>query len=159
VVCSSNRAFLRLFTYVKQLLASAGAQDAKLAALCALLKDSVPYYNWVGVYLLDEQTKSDLVLGPFAGAPTEHVRIPFGAGVCGQAAVLQKTMIVQDVRKERNYLSCSPLVKAEIVVPISFAGTLQGVLDLDSHERAPFTDADRAFLERVCALIARLLVG
>jgi L-methionine (R)-S-oxide reductase len=159
VVLSSNPAFLRLFSRVKQLIASTGAQDEKLAALCALLKDAVPYYNWVGVYLLDERIKSDLVLGPFAGAPTEHIRIPFGAGVCGQAAVLQKTMIVPDVRKEQNYLSCNPLVKAEIVVPISFAGTLWGVLDIDSHERAPFTDADRTFLERVCALIARLFVG
>jgi L-methionine (R)-S-oxide reductase len=143
---------------VKQILESSDAQNEKLAALCALLRDSVPYYNWVGIYLLDEQTKTNLVLGPFAGAPTEHIQIPFGAGVCGQAAVFQKTMIVPDVRKEQNYLACSPLVKAEIVVPISFAGTLRGVLDIDSHERAPFTDADRAFLERVCALITRLLV-
>jgi L-methionine (R)-S-oxide reductase len=143
---------------VKQILESSGAQNEKLAALCALLRDSVPYYNWVGIYRLDEQTKTNLVLGPFAGAPTEHIQIPFGAGVCGQAAVFQKTMIVPDVRKEQNYLACSPLVKAEIVVPISFAGTLRGVLDIDSHERAPFTDADRAFLERVCALITRLLV-
>lgn len=159
MVCNSNQAFFPLITRVKQLIASTGAQDEKLAALCSLLKDSVPYYNWVGVYRLNEQTKSDLVLGPFTGAPTEHIRIPFGAGVCGQAAVRQKTMIVPDVRKEQNYLSCSPLVKAEIVVPIRFAGALRGVLDIDSHERAPFTDADRAFLERVGALIARLLVG
>ncbi|MGC9443632.1 MAG: GAF domain-containing protein [Candidatus Methanospirareceae archaeon] len=156
---SSNHTFLRLITHVEQLLASSVAQDEKLAALCTLLKDSVPYYNWVGIYLLDAQTRNDLVLGPFTGTPTEHSRIPFGAGVCGQAAVRQKTMIVPDVRKEHYYLSCSPLVKAEIVVPIRFAGTLQGVLDIDSHEPAPFTDADRAFLERVCALIARLLVG
>ena len=145
-------------TRVKQLLASTGTQDEKLAALCMLLKDSIPCYNWVGVYLLDEETNNDLVLGPFAGAPTEHIRIPFGVGICGQAAALNKTMTVQDVREEQNYLSCSPLVKAEIVVPISFAGTLRGVLDIDSHERAPFTDKDRAFLERVCALVARLLV-
>ena len=150
-------AFLQLSTHVEQRLESAGTQNEKLAALCALLKDSVPYYNWVGIYLVDEQSRNELVLGPFAGAPTEHRRIPFGAGVCGQAAVLQTTMIVQDVREERNYLSCSPLVKAEIVVPISFADRLQGVLDIDSHERAPFTDADRTFLERVSALIARLL--
>ena len=159
MVLSSNQTFLRLSTRVKQLLESTGALNEKLAALCALLKDSVPYYNWVGVYLLDEQTKTDLILGPFAGAPTEHVRIPFGTGVCGQAAELQKTMIVPDVRTESNYLSCSPLVQAEIVVPISYAGAFQGVLDIDSHYPAPFTDADRAFLERVGALIAQLLVG
>ncbi|MBN1456020.1 MAG: GAF domain-containing protein [Methanomicrobia archaeon] len=156
---SSNPAFLRLFPRVKQLIESTASRDENLAALCALLKDAVPYYNWVGVYFLDEHTKSDLVLGPFAGAPTEHIRIPFGIGVCGQAAVLQKTVIVPDVRKEQNYLSCSPFVKAEIVVPISFAGAVRGVLDIDSHDCAPFTAADRAFLERVCALIARLLVG
>jgi len=159
VVRSSNQAFLQLITQLKQLIAAAGAQDEKLAVLCARLKDSVPYYNWVGVYRLDEQTKSDLILGPFAGVPTEHIRIPFGRGICGQTAVRQQTMIVQDVSKAQNYRSCNPLVKAEIVVPICFSGALLGVLDIDSHERAPFTDADRAFLEHVAALIAPLLGG
>ncbi len=147
-----------LLTRATQLLESTGTQGEKLAALCSLLKDAVPYYNWVGVYLVDLQSKTELILGPFAGEPTEHVRIPFGTGVCGQAAALQRTMAVQDVSKEPNYLPCSPLVTAEIVVPISYAGSLLGVLDIDAHAPAPFTDADRDMLARVGALIARLLV-
>lgn len=32
----------------------------------------VPYYHWVGFYFLDGD---ELVLGPYVGKPTEHVRI------------------------------------------------------------------------------------
>jgi hypothetical protein len=39
----------------------------------ARLHDDEPMFDWVGVYLVDGD---DLVLGPFRGVPTEHVRIP-----------------------------------------------------------------------------------
>jgi L-methionine (R)-S-oxide reductase len=34
------------------------------------------HYNWVGFYMLDPSDENTLVLGPFRGASTEHVRIP-----------------------------------------------------------------------------------
>jgi putative methionine-R-sulfoxide reductase with GAF domain len=46
-----------------------------------------------------------------------------------------------------RYLSCSPSVKSEIVVPILADGEVIGVLDIDSDEPNAFTDDDRRFLE------------
>ncbi|MBE0520488.1 GAF domain-containing protein [Candidatus Bathyarchaeota archaeon] len=64
--------------------------------------------------------------------------------------------MVQDVSKETNYLSCSPNVKSEIVIPIFKNGEIVGELDIDSHTPSPFTDEDREFLEKVCEMVSNL---
>jgi len=131
--------------------------DEILERICAVLKDEVSHYDWVGFYLVDPDAERELVLGPYVGAPTEHTRIPFGKGICGQAAATESTFIVQDVTQETNYLSCSPDVRSEIVVPILKEDVIVGELDIDSHALAPFTDQDQAFLDAVCAQVAPLL--
>jgi len=132
-------------------------RDETLTRICEVLKNEVPHYDWVGFYLVDPVAERELVLGPYAGAPTEHTRIPFGKGICGQAAATEATFIVQDVTLETNYLSCSPDVRSEIVVPILKEDMIVGELDIDSHALAPFTDQDQAFLDAVCAQVAPLL--
>ena len=127
-----------------------------LMDVCRLLKAEVRHYDWVGFYLTDPASPRELVLGPFDGAPTEHTRIPFGVGICGQAAERETTVVIPDVRKETNYLSCSPTVRSEIVVPLMRDGKVLGELDIDSHAVAPFTPEDRKFLERVCEALAPL---
>jgi len=132
-------------------------RDEKLRTICRLLKDNVPYYNWVGFYIVDEKKRNELVLGPFEGERTEHTRITFGRGICGQAAKIGRTFLVQDVSKEKNYLSCSTKVKSEIVVPIFKNKQVIGELDIDSHALSPFTKQDEAFLKRVSEMASRIL--
>jgi L-methionine (R)-S-oxide reductase len=131
--------------------------DKALQRVCGVLKEKVPYYDWVGFYLTNPNADRQLVLGSFAGAPTEHVRIAFGQGICGQAAETKKTFMVPDVSKETNYLSCSPTVKSEIVLPILYHGKVLGELDIDSHTIDPFSEEDRAFLLKVCYAVSRSL--
>ncbi|MGC9396667.1 MAG: GAF domain-containing protein [Anaerolineae bacterium] len=154
----TNQDFATLLTAVREIVTSeVSARDEKLDAICALLEREVAHYDWVGFYLVDPARERELVLGPFAGAPTEHTRIAFGQGICGQAADTEMTFVIQDVSQETNYLSCSPHVKSEIVVPIFKDGAVVGEIDIDSHALAPFTDADNAFLEQVAACVAGLL--
>lgn len=142
---------------VDETLARHGDVELKLAAICALLADKVDYYDWVGFYLVDG-TKDELVLGPYVGAPTEHVRIPFGRGICGLAASAGETMIIQDVSKETNYLTCSANVRSEIVVPIRDRnGRILGEIDIDSHDIAPFTREDRELLEHIAARLSDVI--
>jgi GAF domain-containing protein len=157
--------FEALLESVRVIVNGDGERDEKLYAVCQLLKNSVSYYNWVGVYLVDDENCTEqagaLVLGPFVGAPTEHVRIAFGQGICGQAAELEQTFVVQDVSQEANYLSCSPDVQSEIVVPIfktggDMNGEVIGELDIDSHALSPFSEEDRAFLSDVSSLLAKV---
>jgi L-methionine (R)-S-oxide reductase len=146
--------FNSLIDKVREIAVRPQETNEKLFSVCRLLKDNIPYYNWVGFYLLDQP--HELALGPFVGEPTEHVRIPFGTGLCGQAAERKEIIIAQDVSQEANYLSCSPKVKSEIIVPIFKTGELVGVLDIDSYARAPFTEEDRAVLETIGEIISAL---
>lgn len=130
-------------------------RDEKLRRICRLLRDEVPHYDWVGFYLV-ESSEPELVLGPFSGEPTEHARIKFGQGICGQAAEREETFTVQDVSKESNYLSCSPQVKSEIVVPIFKGEKIIGELDVDSHILSPFGKEDKKFLQSVSEIVSKL---
>jgi L-methionine (R)-S-oxide reductase len=140
-------------TAVRDTAARRADRDSVLQRICAILRDGVPHYNWVGFYLVDAGKPRELVLGPFVGEPTGHVRIPFGRGVCGQAADRRETMVVQDVSKETNYLSCSVKVKSEIVVPLMKAGIVLGELDIDSHTPGAFMLEDERFLAAVCRVV------
>jgi L-methionine (R)-S-oxide reductase len=154
----TNQDFATLLIAIREIVTSEETdRDEKLHAICALLEREVAHYDWVGFYLVDPARERELVLGSFAGAPTEHTRIAFGQGICGQAADTEMTFVIQDVSQETNYLSCSPHVKSEIVIPIFKDGAVVGEIDIDSHVLAPFTDADNVFLEQVAALVAALL--
>jgi L-methionine (R)-S-oxide reductase len=130
-------------------------RDEKLEAICKLLKNQVSYYSFVGFYIVDK-SQNLLMLGPFEGRPSEHVKIPFGIGICGQAAMQKKTFVVQNVAEESNYLSCSADVKAEIVVPIFKENEIVGELDIDSDTISPFTNEDKIFLENISKKVATL---
>lgn len=142
---------------IREIANSRMDKDRKLKAICKLLRDNVSYYDWVGFYLIDGTRENQLILGPFEGEHTEHVKIPFGKGICGQAAELKQTFIVQDTSKEMNYLSCNPKVKSEIVIPILRNERIVGELDIDSHTLSPFTDDDKMFLEKICEIVSKLL--
>lgn len=122
--------------------------------ICDLLKKDVDHYDWVGFYLTSLKKENRLLLGPFAGAATEHTEIAFGEGICGQAAETMKPFIVQDVSKESNYLSCSASVVSEIVIPIMGKKCVLGEIDIDSHRLEPFTDDDRIFLESIAQMVS-----
>ncbi len=148
--------FERLLERVALVVQSRAGNTAALQTVAELLRQEVPHYDWVGFYVVDREKPGELVLGPFSGAATEHVRIPFGKGICGQAAARRETFVVDDVSKETNYLSCNPDVKSEIVVPIFRGDRVVAELDIDSHSAAPFTEKDRRALQELCRIVTPL---
>lgn len=146
--------FSQLPEKVREILNQNARRDVVLMEICELLEESVPFFDWVGFYLVDPNEDRKLVLGPFVGEPTDHIMIDFGEGICGQAADLLETFVVQDVSKEDNYLSCSPTVKSEIVVPVLKNDEIVAELDIDSHTIHPFTDEHQQILEEICRDIA-----
>jgi L-methionine (R)-S-oxide reductase len=138
------------------LTAIAGAPDgpAALGEAVRLLKGGRAHYTWAGIYLLDGD---ELVLGPYLGKPSPHVRIPLGRGVCGAAATQKATITVDDVNADPRYLACSLETRSEIVVPIMRGDEVLGEIDIDSDAPAAFGADDRALLEAVArALAARI---
>lgn len=130
--------------------------EVKLQKVCQLLHDEVAHYNWVGFYFRNGE-KEELKLGPYVGAETDHIIIPFGKGICGQVAVSNETFVVPDVSAQDNYLSCSIETKSEIVVPIFKNGENIGQIDIDSHVIDPFTDADEELLNYVCEKVSAII--
>ncbi len=123
------------------------SENEFLKQVCITLDQRIPHYDWTGFYIVDRP--GILKLGPYVGEPTDHVEIPFGRGICGQAAATGKTFVIDDVSAQSNYLSCSFKVRSEIVVPIFRNNTLWGELDIDSHTPDAFNELDRWLLEEV----------
>lgn len=131
-------------------------REAILQQICELLAEEVSTFDWVGFYFRDEEKERELVLGPYVGEPTDHTRIPFGTGICGQAAETEDTFVVQDVSEAENYLSCSIHVQAEIVVPVMKGGRFVAELDIDSHTRNSITERHQKLCEQICEKVAPL---
>jgi GAF domain-containing protein len=153
----SDPAFDDIVTEIK--LFAATAKDlTSLQEFCvSSIAGRLSNYNWVGFYMLDPTDENFLVLGPFHGAQTEHVRIPITEGICGAAVVQGKTVIVDDVSADPRYLACSLETRSEIVVPIWAKGKIVGEIDIDSHRLNAFASDDRSFLENCAAAIGQFL--
>jgi L-methionine (R)-S-oxide reductase len=116
------------------------------------LYERFEHYSWVGIYLVRGKS---LVLGPWRGdAATEHTVIPIGTGVCGAAAATGKTELVDDVSKDKRYLSCFVSTRSEIVVPIKRNNIVIGEIDIDSDALAAFDTNDRMFLEKIADMLS-----
>ena len=122
---------------------------AALAEVCRFLRQSFAHYPWVGIYRVEG---TDLVLDAWDGPrATEHTRIPVARGICGQAVRERRSVVVDDVRSDPNYLACFRETRAEIVVPISHEGEVVGEIDIDGNSVSAFDASDRRFLENVAA--------
>lgn len=144
----------QLVTAIRSAVDAAPNPDAAMRQVVELLKDGVPDYTWVGIYVMDG---NELVLGPYLGKPSPHTRIPLGSGICGAAATEKATIVVDDVNADPRYLACSLDTKSEIVVPIMNGTEVLGEIDIDSDRPAAFGDADRQLLEPIAALLAERL--
>ncbi len=111
-----------------------------------------PRFHWTGIYELFPD--NILRLGPFIGAPTEHVFIGVGQGVCGTAVAERRNINVPDVSQATNYLACSSDTRSELVVLIRSGDTIWAQIDIDSHDLAAFDDATEEMIQRVADWLA-----
>jgi L-methionine (R)-S-oxide reductase len=129
----------------------AGEEDnliLKMVTINCLLKTFLPYYYWVGFYLVSGKEK--LSVGPYQGT-LGCLHIPFSRGVCGKAAREMKTQLVENthiLQEGAEHISCDPNSRSEIVVPVMNAeGELLAVFDVDSTLEASFDEIDQQYLE------------
>jgi L-methionine (R)-S-oxide reductase len=149
----SNNDFAQILSEVSKFAETATDLVSLQNFIVEIIPQRLPYYNWTGFYMLDPNDSEMLVLGPFRGAPTEHVRIPVSEGICGAAVAQNNTVIVDDVHSDPRYLACSLETRSEIVVPVRANGSVVGEIDIDSHNLAAFSDQDRKFLEECAAIV------
>lgn len=144
----------QLLVSVKEILNTPKvSKEQQLQEICSLLKEKIEHYDWVGFYF-HIPGEEMLELRAFAGLPTDHTKIPFGKGICGQVAVSNQNFIVPDVSLQDNYISCNMHVKSEIVIPLFKNGENIGQIDIDSNTKNAFTEDDAQFLSAVNKLVA-----
>jgi L-methionine (R)-S-oxide reductase len=129
----------------------------------ALLRKAVRHissedrFDWVGVYLVGDG--EELWLHNYIGEPTEHAKIPFGQGICGRAIAERHNLNVPDVSKEENYLACSPDTQSELVILIRAGEDVFGQIDIDSDQKAAFTEEDEITLIGIADKLAEQLAA
>ena len=111
--------------------------------------------DWVGVYYKSsyilEEDSTDLVLGPFLGRSTDHIRIPIDKGFCGMALREEKTINIEDVSKDETHIACSLTTKSEIVIPLKDKkGNFVAELDIDSDKLGSFSPELEVKLQDFC---------
>lgn len=77
--------------------ARASRQAQPMEYVARRLHEQVARYNWVGFYLMENSVPPALVLGPHSRSFTPVERIPLDRGLCGAAATMGKTVVVNDV--------------------------------------------------------------
>ena len=124
---------------------------AAMATISCELHNSFEYFHWTGFYRT--VAPETLKIGPYQGG---HgcLMIPFSKGVCGAAARLQTTQLVDDVNLFEGHIACSSTTISEIVVPILDAeGKTVAVLDVDSDNLKAFNEVDQRHLEHLCKML------
>ena len=139
--------------------ATAHTAAALMEHICKRLHEKMTRYNWVGFYLVDAGDAGVLLVGAYVGSFTPNARIPLDTGLCGAAARSLKVVVVHDVTKDPRYLSGSPMVKCEIVVPILVKNKLAAELDVESYFSGTFNVTEQEFVEGCAAVVGKYLEG
>lgn len=104
-------------------------------------------FDWTGFYRVVGPEL--LKIGPYQGGHGCLV-IPFSRGVCGAAARTGTVQLVDDVEAFDGHIACAASTRSEIVLPVrDAAGTLLGVLDIDSDQPGAFEPADATALQEI----------
>lgn len=99
-----------------------------LANTSAYIWQKYQNLNWAGFYVNEENV---LYLHAFQGK-VACTTIPFNRGVCGHAATIKKTVVVDNVNEFKDHIVCDSNSKSELVIPIIVKDKLFGVLDIDA---------------------------
>ena len=91
-----------IISETKQILNRNKERDAKLLSICELLEKEIATFDWVGFYFADPEGKQELHLGPYVGEATDHTRIPFGRGICGQVPIMKGDAFVAQIDIDSN---------------------------------------------------------
>ncbi|PBK95549.1 GAF domain-like protein [Armillaria gallica] len=135
-------------------------------------KDDDRAVNWCGFYLdsplfpplvnqTSTPTSSRLLLGPFCGKPAcQFINVSPGKarGVCADAFLKQKTVLVSNVDEYPGHIACDGETKSEIVCPLIIRKEdgeekVIGVFDLDCLALNGFDEDDRVGLEKIVTLV------
>ena len=111
------------------------------------------------VYLADEKRETLRQVAAFGQkSPSPHVisnpiELRFGQGITGRAAAIAKSILVNDVREDPNYVVDDQARLSELAVPIVVEGQVVGVIDSEHSELNFYTQDHQFTLEALASVI------
>jgi L-methionine (R)-S-oxide reductase len=128
------------------ILQSGQGRKEKAKQIAEQIKE-VKGYSWVGIY---DVTEKNIELISFAGRsePT-FTSFPNDKGLNGRANMEKKTVIVNDIDVDEDYLLTFSNTQSEIVVPVFARDSkdVKGTIDVESENENAFDKEDAVFLE------------
>jgi len=86
----------------------------------------------------------------FQDVVPRDLRMKFGQGILGTSAKLGQTLIVNDVSKDKHYVSFGQTsTKSEITIPLKISRKLVGMLDIQCNELNAFDEGTVRILELI----------
>lgn len=142
--------YSRIYQQLSELVKKSRNSQARMATIIAVLHHKMDYFFWTGFYLIDNgEMTVNMYQGPVACQVLEKNK-----GVCWAAFNKKETVIVEDVHAFPGHIACDSRSNSEIVVPFkNQIGEIIGVLDIDSKEKASFSETDARWLEKIIALV------
>jgi L-methionine (R)-S-oxide reductase len=142
--------YSRIHDQLALLMNKSSDPDARMATITAVLHHKMEYYYWTGFYFIRE---GDLTVKNYQG-PLACQVLEKNTGVCWAAINQKETIIVPDVHKFPGHIACDSRSNSEIAIPVTGpAGTILGVLDVDSESFGSFDETDAEWLEKIVRLI------
>jgi sigma-B regulation protein RsbU (phosphoserine phosphatase) len=129
--------------------------DQLLHKIAELTNRIIPYQIFA-IFLVDE-TRQNLYYRFGIGHEQQVVqtlRINFGEGLIGTAALEQRTVVVDDVRSDPRYIEVVKEARSELAIPLMLKNRVVGVLDIESTEIGYFREEQVRILNLLASQIA-----
>ncbi|MFN3491527.1 MAG: GAF domain-containing protein, partial [Anaerolineales bacterium] len=160
---------LRQLNLVRDVSAQiANAQDLdELAEQVTKLIQKTFHFYYVAIFTLKPNSQY-LRFRASAVAPRKGMKkasialeVEVGQGLIGEAAQTGKTIVCDDVQKDKRFrfIDSLPETKSEVVIPLKIEGEVLGVLDVQSNQRKGFHPNDLLILHALADNIASAVEG
>lgn len=142
--------YSRIYKQLSELVLKSNNAQARMATIISVLHHKMDYFFWTGYYLIED---GEMTVNSYQG-PVACQILAKNKGVCWAAFNKQETVVVEDVHSFPDHIACDGRSNSEIVVPLkNNYGKVIGVLDVDSSEKAAFSEVDAHWLEKILDLI------
>ncbi len=86
--------------------------------------------------------------------PIHRRQWPIGAGIVGRAVTQGRTVVVEDVREDPEYIALNDETRAEVVVPLKFGGRVLGALNVEMGDATHLSEASIGTFEAIANQVA-----
>ena len=112
-------------------------------------------YRIFAILLINDRAQDLRMRFQVGHAPeVERMRIKIGRGIVGQAALLRKSLLIEDTTHAEHYIVTNPNVRSELAVPLIVKNKVIGVVDIESETPGFFTPEHQRLLELVASRMA-----